>query len=438
MAGRSRWWWRVSNATVCVLVMAVVPLWSSGTARAQSSHGGGGPGRQYLLAMSMILSGKIQSIGTAIRDGAQLAAMQRSQTDLARMGIGVSLYALDDGVNGNYSPQKDAQNARTFLANPQVFAEDGPYNSGAAAGSMPVYNQGDMVQVSPANTFPDLTYPSNLGKYQPATAAGRHGRTYFRVCATDAFQGSAGARFAVSRFHPKTAYVVNDWGLAGMGLASAYQRALPGLGVKVLGRSGLQQSNPAGSATSIAAQVAKAHPDVVFFGGEPDTGGDFFADALRAAGVTAPIVGGDGIFTSSWIVGSNGQYHRGSQNSWMTVIGPNPLSDARARAFTTAFRARYRRDPTPFAVLAYDAANLEINALVKALQAGYGGNTAALREAVRANVQSARYTGIAGTTSFDGNGDTTDKVIGIWHVTGQSGTSFGWLGYAPGYAPRTS
>jgi branched-chain amino acid transport system substrate-binding protein len=412
-----------------------MPLWAGGTARAQTSRGGGS-GHQYLLGMSMILSGDLRSIGTAIRDGAQLATIQRSQTDLAQMGIGVSLYALDYGANGTYSPAKDAQNARTFLANPQVFAEDGPYNSGAAAVSMPVYNQGDMAQVSPGNTLPDLTYPSNLAKYQPATAAGRHGRTYFRTCATDAFEGSAGARFAVSRFHPKTGYVVSDWGLPGIGLANAYQRTLPSVGIKVLGRAGLQQSNPSGSSASIAAQIAKAHPDAVFFGGEPDTGGATFADALRAAGVTVPIVGGDGLFTSSWIVGADGKYHPGSQNSWMTVIGPNPLSDPRSRAFTAAFQARYHRDPTPFAALAYDTANLEIDALVKALRAGYGGNVSALREAVRANVQATHYTGVSGTTSFDRNGDTTNKVIGIWHVTGRTATSFSWLGYAPGYAPR--
>lgn len=436
MQGRSnhrQGWWRRGIVVMCVLVVAALPNWSN--AQAHSSHGGGS-GHQYLLGMSMILSGDLRSIGTAIRDGAELAAIQRSQSDLARLGIGVSLYALDDGVNGNYSPAKDAQNARTFLANPQVFAEDGPYNSAAAAASMPVYNRGDLVQVSPGNTLPDLTYPANLKTYQPATAAGKHGRTYFRVCTTDAFQGPAGAQFAKSRFHPASGYVVSDWGLPGIGLANAYQHALPGLGIKVLGRGSLKQSQPSASAAAVASQIAKAHPDVVFFGGEPDTGGATFADALRAAGVTVPIVGGDGLFTSSWIVGPDGSYHPGSQNSWMTVIGPNPLAGNRARAFTAAFRARYHIDPTPFAVLAYDAANLEINALVSALHAGDGGNTATLREAVRTNVQRAHYTGIAGTTSFNRNGDTTNKIIGIWHVTGRTGTSFGWLGYAPGYAPK--
>jgi branched-chain amino acid transport system substrate-binding protein len=410
--------------------MAATLVTGAGTAGARSAYVG--TGNQYLLGMSMILSGDLRSIGVAIKDGAELATIQRSHGDLARLGISVSLYALDYGSHGTYSPQKDARNARTLLANPRVFAEDGPYNSGAAEQSMPVYNRGDLVQVSPGNTLPDLTYPRNLKQLEPATAAGRHGRTYFRVCTTDAFQGPAGVQFARKRFHPKTAYVVSDWGLPGIGLASAYQRALRREGIRMLGRAKLQQSQSASTALAIASAIAQAHPDVVFFGGEPDTGGTIFADALRGAGVDVPIIGGDGLFTSSWIVGSTGSYQPGSWHSWMTVIGPNP----RIAGFVSAFRARFHRAPTPFAVLAYDAANLEIDALVKALQAGNGGSVATLREAVRANVQASRFTGLAGTTTFDRNGDTTNKVIGIWHVTGRTATSFGWLGYAPGYAPR--
>jgi branched-chain amino acid transport system substrate-binding protein len=257
------------------------------------------------------------------------------------------------------------------------------------------------------------------------------------VNTTDAFQGPAGVEFAKSSLHTRTGYIVSDWGLPGIGLADSYARSLPSFGIRTLGRAALQQSQPVASAATIAAAIAKAHPDAIFFGGEPDTGASTFADALRSAGVSAPIIGGDGLFTSSWIVGSDGHYHPGSKNSWMTVIGPNPLQDPRIHGFTVAFRARYHRDPTPFAVLAYDAANLEINALVKALQEGKGGNVATLREAVRKNVQSATFTGLAGTGRFDRNGDTTDKVIGIWQVSGSTGTSFKSLGYAPGYAPRT-
>jgi branched-chain amino acid transport system substrate-binding protein len=420
------------NLSVCGLVLATTVVTGAGRASAVTARAG--TGKPYLLGMSMILSGDLRSIGVAIKDGAELATIQRNRGDLARLGITVGLHALDYGANGTYSPAKDARNAHTLLKNPRVFAEDGPYNSGAAEISMPVYNRGDLVQVSPGNTLPDLTYPRNLKKLQPATAAGRHGRTYFRVCTTDAFQGPAGVQFAVRRFHPGTAYVVSDWGLPGIGLAKAYRRALRHHGIRILGRGQLQQSQPATSAVAIASAILQTHPDIVFFGGEPDTGGSIFANALRGADVTAPIIGGDGLFTSSWIVGSNGSYQSGSWHSWMTVIGPNP----RISGFASTFRAHFHRAPTPFAVLAYDAANLEIDALVKALREGKGGSLAALREAVRASVQSAHFHGLVGTTRFDRNGDTTDKVIGIWHVTGRTATSFGWLGYAPGYAPRRS
>lgn len=383
----------------------------------------------------MILSGPLRSIGVGILQGAELAAQQRSQTDLARRGLAVRVLALDYGVNGVYSPAKGIQNARIFLANPSVFAEDGPYNSGLAKASMPVYNQGDMVQISPGNTLPDLTYPSNLRQLQPATAAGRHGRTYFRDCTTDAFQGPAGAEFARTHFHPRTGYIVNDWGLPGIGLADAYQRSLPGLGIRVLGRAGLSQSNPGGSANAAVAKIKRAHPAAVFFGGEPDTGGITFANALRNAGVHVPLIGGDALYATDWIR-SNGHYNPGSQNSWFTVIGPNPLADPRARGFTAAYRARFHIDPTPFSVLSYDAANLEITGLEAALSGGRGGSVAGLREAVRAYVQHAHYRGVGGAGSFDRNGDTTNKVIGIWRVNGTGTNSFQWLGYAPGFAPR--
>jgi branched-chain amino acid transport system substrate-binding protein len=149
-----------------------------------------------------------------------------------------------------------------------------------------------------------------------------------------------------------------------------------------------------------------------------------------------PIIGGDALLSSSWIVGVNGVYHPGSQNSWFTAIGVNPVQDPRAAQFTAAFRRQFHDAPKGFAALAYDAANIEINALVQALRSGRGqGSLVALREAVRANVAAAHYRGVGGAGHFDDNGDTTNRVISMWRVNGRTGSSFHWLGYAPGFAP---
>src|SRR5207248_10497190 len=138
-------------------------------------------GRHDPLGVSVGRRGELGPYGERIVQRAGLAVLKRNRTDQRHMGLTIHVRALDDAVNGVYSGAKDAANARTLIADPTVFAEDGPYNSGAAAASMPVYNRADLVQVSPGNTLPDLTDPANRAHYEPATAAGMHGITYFRV-----------------------------------------------------------------------------------------------------------------------------------------------------------------------------------------------------------------------------------------------------------------
>jgi branched-chain amino acid transport system substrate-binding protein len=211
---------------------------------------------------------------------------------------------------------------------------------------------------------------------------------------------------------------------------------LPTLGITVLGRSELSQAHPRASAAQIVARIMALKPDAIFYGGNPETGGTTFADMLRGHGLRMPIIGGDALLASSWIVGVNGVYHPGSQNSWFTAIGVDPVQDPRAAQFTTAFRRRFHRDPNGFAALAYDAANVEIDVLVRDLRSGRGqGSLAALREAVRADVAAAHYRGVGGAGHFDANGDTTNRVISMWQVSGRTASSFHWLGYAPGFAP---
>jgi ABC-type branched-subunit amino acid transport system substrate-binding protein len=117
---------------VTVVVTSTVMVSALGGAQAQAQHAGKA-GQTYTLAMSMILSGELSPIGRRMLEGAQLAVMQQDRVLSRTMDITVRLHALDDGVHGVYSGPRDAQNARAFIADPTVFAEDGPYNSGAAA-----------------------------------------------------------------------------------------------------------------------------------------------------------------------------------------------------------------------------------------------------------------------------------------------------------------
>ena len=87
---------------------------------------------------------------------------------------------------------------------------------------------------------------------------------------------------------------------------------------------------------------------------------------------------------------------------------------------------------------AYDAANVIIAAYAKAVKGGMikAGQpmTAALRGTIAKLVgQTKNFSGASGVFSFDANGDTTNRVLSVYKVTG-TGKSATWT-YA-GLAPK--
>ena len=71
-----------------------------------------------------------------------------------------------------------------------------------------------------------------------------------------------------------------------------------------------------------------------------------------------------------------------------------------------------------YTMSAYDAANIEIAAIKKAIDGGSDPKKVnAFREAVRNNVaHTSNFQGVLGTTTFDSAGDTSAKIISVWAV----------------------
>jgi branched-chain amino acid transport system substrate-binding protein len=103
------------------------------------------------------------------------------------------------------------------------------------------------------------------------------------------------------------------------------------------------------------------------------------------------------------------------------VAGPYPLKLASAQTFNAAYKTEYGTDPGAYSAQAYDAANVIIAAIGRAIDDA-GGNTPS-REQVRAEVAKTQgFKGAIGTTSFDANGDTTLKIITIYQWTSATDT----------------
>jgi branched-chain amino acid transport system substrate-binding protein len=384
---------------------------------------------------------QLPALAKGIENGVSVAVAQANASHTVP-GVTFKANTLDDTLNNAYSPQKDAANARSFIADPTTIGEIGPLNSGAAKGSAAVYNNAGMVQISPANSAVDLTAPSSRAKYEPRTAAGKGPITYFRTVTTDAYQGPEDALYAKNVLHAKRVFVVDNTGAYGVGLAQSFAAEAKKIGMTVVGTSELDTSQPKLGTDQVAKNIANASGrklDLVFFGGEYDNttgGGTYLADALKANGLKMYIMGGDGIFDPAFIKGSS---NGGVLTGYASNIGPNPAVYPPAASYLAAAQKMFPGVAvSSYDIESYDAANVIIAAYAKALKSGQlkvgQAQNITTRTAIAKLVgQTKNFKGASGTFSFDANGDTTNRIISIYKVSG-SGKSATWV-YA-GLAPK--
>lgn len=333
------------------------------------------------IASQSPLSGPQSVLGIAIRNGVELAIEQNSQA-LADLGFTVEFVPYDDQATADVG----VQNAQQIVADPAILGLTGHLNSGVAIPSSEVYNENNLVMVSPANTNPLITdrgYP-----------------TVNRICGRDDLQGPTGATIAADDLGVTSVYILHDTTAYGQGLADYFRAEAATLGLTELGYEGTaEQANFDG----IIQPILALNPDMVFFGGIYSQTGVFISQA-RAAGYTGLFMGGDG-FDSSEFAELAGEAGVGTY--YTTVAGPASVYPNAAQ-FIADYNEAFGEDPQPFAAQAYDSTVIILNGIATAAQEAGGLPTrAAVAAAVRATEN---YEGITGTVTFDDNGDPETAV----------------------------
>jgi len=333
--------------------------------------------------------------------------------------------ARSDGVD--YGTDQERSNALKCIADHTVLAYMGTLNSGASLVSEPILNRAAMVMISGANTNPILTDPRSRAAQEPATYNHQLAYvTYYRTVTTDNLQGPDGAAFMKSRLHAKKYFLIDDKQTYGAGLAAAMDRyAQSKLGLQRVGQGHIDPSSADTIATTtdaVADQVVSSHPDAVYFGGNSATGVALPRD-LRKKGYNGPIIGGDAVVNTAFVK-AEGQY---AVNNYATSVGPDPV--ATSRNFRTAYNRMFHTALGPYDATFYDGANIALQAIYRAAQAGkLKGSIYNMRKAVITYVATIRHPGATGLTTFDRNGDTTNRIISLYTV---SGAGWKFIGQAP-------
>jgi branched-chain amino acid transport system substrate-binding protein len=360
------------------------------------------------IGVDLPLSGGEAPNGGPTLNGVKLAVAE------ANAAGGVNGYMIDtdvrdDAVNGQHNPDQGAANAQALVAEPDVIAMVGPFNSNVGAAEIPVTSAAGLLQCSPANTNPTLTKAAADGTF----LRGTHPVSYVRVATTDDVQGPALADYLYTTLGKTSVFIVDDTETYGKGIADTFQARYEADGGTVTGRQGV--ANPDGTAdySSILTQAASANPQAVFFGGVSTTGGPKLRTQMTAANMgDLTFIGGDGIVDGDG--NAAGSYINlagpDAANSFGSVAAihdiPNP------DAFKTKYAAANNGDaPGAYSAPAYACTQIILDALSHATATDMAG----LREAVRAYVTGGNAFDTAlGSVTFDANGDTSQHIISFY------------------------
>jgi branched-chain amino acid transport system substrate-binding protein len=386
------------------IVAGALLLAACGTNKTETGGGGGGgtcDTSKGTLVIGVVapLSGPLSALGLGIKNSASLAVDQANEECMVK-GYKLVLQAEDDQAN----PQIGAQAATKLSSDPKVVGVIGTLNSSVAQNVQPVLKAKNIVQISPANTNPTLTRGQ---KY--LTAPQRDFPNYFRVCATDDLQGPFAANYLANTAGKKKVAIITDGKTYGDGLAAEFRKRLESLGGSVVAQEKVGEKDT--DFSGVIAKVAPSAPEAVYYGGEYPAAGPL-SKQMNDAGLNIPLMGGDGIFDPDFIKLG------GKEGDLATSVGaPTDTLDS-ARAFVDAYKAKgYSEGYSAYGAFSYDATNALIGSLAKTL-----GDNGTWREDQRAalvtNVGSYSAQGATGEVAFDRYGDSTNKLMTVYQVTG--------------------
>lgn len=336
------------------------------------------------------------ALGQGIKRGALLAVSQANESDRAKE-LGIKFDTVDGDDQGD--PKAGVNAANTFASDSALVGVVGHLNSGVSIPASKVYREAKIVQVSPASTNPALTKQGF--------------ENVFRTCATDDVQGPVGAESAFTTLGFKSAVVIDDSTPYGEGLAAEFAKKYADLGgdIKFTEKTGDKDTD----FQALVTRIKAANPEVVYYGGIYNAGA-LLSKQMSDAGITAPLMGGDGMYDGEYI---NLAGAANAEGDYCTSVGLPVDKLPAGQEFIDAYKAAYPNDEiAAYDAYSYDAARVIIEAIFTVAEEMGADKVAtpAGRDAVIAAVAATSFDGVTGNLSFDEFGDTNNKAITTYKV----------------------
>lgn len=317
--------------------------------------------------VSLPLRGASGEDGRDAADGARLAL---GEADGRAGEREVRAVYLDDtessGGGAHWTPARAAANARRAIRDSTALAYIGDFESGATRASLPITNEGRILQISPASSATDLVVePGSFDDVPDVQPSGE--RSFGRVVPSDEAQAEGAAGWA-KRLDARRVRVVEDGSAFGESLAAEFEDA----------------------AARVGLELGRGRGAVSFLAGEDPA-------LLREA----PAIATDALLHDATSASRGTPVHLTSP-----ALDPSQLPPA-GQALAREFEDEYGRPPGRYAAYGYEAMAAALAAIERA------GGDADRAEVIEAFFEIGERDSVLGAYSIDELGETTlDRMTG--------------------------
>jgi branched-chain amino acid transport system substrate-binding protein len=303
------------------------------------------------------------------------------------LGQKISVEVGDDVAD----PKQGVSVANKFVGEGVTWVV-GHFNSGVTIPASDVYLDNNIVMVTPSATNPALTEKGSKWNV-------------FRTCGRDDQQGDVAAKFIAAAFRDKKIAVLHDKTTYGRGLADATIASLAKSGVKPVLYEGVNAGEK--DYLAIVSNVKATGADVVYWGGTYPEGG-LIRRQMSDQGVTAPMMGGDGLADSEFAAISG----PAAEGTLMT-FGSDPTKKPSAAAIVKEFMAK-SFDPQAYTLYSYAA----VQVLAQAAEAAKSTDPKKMAEVMHSGKP---FHTVLGDLAYDKKGDLieSDYVMYTWKKTAE-------------------
>ncbi len=331
------------------------------------------------IAVNGPMTGGEAAFGDQMKRGAEMAVADINAKG-GVLGQKLKLFVGDDACD----PKQAVAVANKTVSDKVVFVA-GHFCSSSSIPASDVYNEGGVVQISPASTNPMLTEKGHWN--------------VFRTCGRDDQQGTVAGNFIADKMKGKKVAILHDKTAYGKGLADETKKQLNKRGVT----EDMYEAYTKGDKDfkALVSKLQGAKIDVIYVGGYHQEAGLIIRQA-HDQGYKPQLFSGDALVTDEYwkITGPAGE-------GTLMTFDADPRRNKEAADVVAAFK-KVNYNPEGYTLYTYAAIQAWVNAVTQAKSTD--------GKKVAAALKAGKHPTVLGTIGFDKKGDVTgsDYVVYVW------------------------